>query len=100
MSEFSSRIEVQRKVLRTVNSLESNNESLFGLSEKAILRWVNTNGLDSGSDLVNLIKDISSKLFFLANKSQEQVTEDYKSLSIEVCSVLLRIEQIVANKSN
>lgn len=100
MNEFSDRIETQRKVLRAVNALECNKESLFGLSEKAIIRWANTNNFDTSSELVSLVKNISSKLFFLANKSQEQVTEDYKSLSLEVHAILCKIEKIMANKSN
>ncbi len=100
MNEFGSRIEMQRRVLRSVNSIECHEESLFGLSDKAISRWVNANGIDNGADLVSLVRELSSKLFFLANKSQEQITEDYKSLSIAVHDSLCKIEGIVANKSN
>ena len=100
MNEFGSRIEIQRSVLRSVNSIECYKESLFGLSDKAISRWVHANNIDNGAKLVKLVKEISGKLFFLANKSQEQITEDYKSLSIAVHSTLREIEGIVANKSN
>lgn len=100
MNEFGSRIEIQRSVLRSVNSIECYKESLFGFSDKAISRWVNANNIDSGVKLVKLVKEISGKLFFLANKSQEQITEDYKSLSVAVYATLREIEGIVANKVN
>lgn len=87
MSEFNNRIAAQRKILQLVNGRNSVSEELFGLSQKAIDRWVLVNHIDSESRLVSLIKEASAKLFFLANKSQEQVTEEYKAVSTQIASI-------------
>ena len=83
MSEFNNRIAAQRKILFYVNSRDWK-EDLFGLSSGAIDRWVVENKLGDNSCLVNLIRQAAEKLFFLSNKSQEQVTEDYRHLAGEV----------------
>ena len=87
MNEFNNRIAAQRKILQLVNRGISVSEELFGLSQKAIDRWVLVNHIDSESRLVSLIKEASAKLFFLANKSQEQVTEEYKAVSTQIASI-------------
>jgi hypothetical protein len=92
MSEFNNRIAAQRKILQLVNGGSSDSEELFGLSRKAIDRWVLANHIDSESRLVSLIKEASAKLFFLANKSQEQVSEEYKAVSTEIESIYKSIE--------
>ena len=92
MSEFNNRIAAQRKILQLVNGRSSGSEELFGLSQKAIDRWVFANHTDFESRLVCLIKKASEKLFFLANKSQEQVSEEYKSVSTEIESIYKSIE--------
>lgn len=84
MSEFNNRIAAQRTILNLVNGGCSFSEELFGLSRKAIDRWILTNHIDSESSLVHLINEVSAKLFFLANKSQEQVSEEYKTVSTEI----------------
>lgn len=84
MSEFNNRIAAQRTILHVVNGGGAFTEELFGLSRKAIDRWILANHIDAESRLVNLINEVSAKLFFLANKSQEQVSEDYKLLSTEI----------------
>jgi hypothetical protein len=96
MSEFNNRIAAQREILINVNS-GSWQEELFGLSSGAIDRWMNTNRLDSSSVLVELIRQAADKLFFLSNKSQEQITEDYKHLSGEVSALTTQIKQIIIN---
>jgi hypothetical protein len=68
---------------------------LFGLSSKAIDRWIAANRVDPESRLVELIKAASGKLFFLANKSQEQVTEEYQSISRDISAIHIRIQQEV-----
>lgn len=83
MSEFNNRIAAQREILLGVNS-RNWKEDLFGLSSGAIDRWVVANKLGDESCLVNLIRQAAEKLFFLSNKSQEQVTEDYRHLSGEI----------------
>lgn len=84
MNEFNNRIDAQRAVLEIINGSDYSNEELFGLSQKAIDRWVVKNDLDSNSEIIKLVENIAGKLFFLANKSQQQVTEDYKAKSIEI----------------
>ena len=79
MNEFKNRMAAQRQILELVNCRPQLKEELFGLSNKAIERWVAVNAIDSDSNLVELIKRASAKLFFLANKSQEQISEDYQA---------------------
>lgn len=83
-SEFSNRIDAQRQAIKIINSSGAFKEPIFGLSDKAINRWVNSNGVNAEDCFVKLIKDISKSLFFLANKSQEQISEEYRYLSREV----------------
>lgn len=96
MTEFNNRISAQRKILIIINK-EIWVEELFGLSKGAIDRWVNTNGLQSNLDLVELLREAANKLFFLSNKSQEQITEDYRTLSNEVFEITKKIEKTITN---
>jgi len=48
---------------------------------------VAVNAVDPGSHLVNLIKTASGKLFLLALKSQEQISEDYRTTSQEIAKL-------------
>ena len=96
MSEFNNRIAAQREILIVINSGRWQ-EELFGLSSGAIDRWMTANRLESGSALVELIRQAADKLFFLSNKSQEQITEDYKHLSGEVSALTARIKQAIIN---
>ena len=86
MNEFKNRMAAQRQILELVNR-KQREEELFGLSSKAIDRWVAVNAIDSNSNLVELIKIASGKLFFLANKSQEQISEDYRTTSREIAEL-------------
>lgn len=94
MSEFNNRIAAQRDILLSVNN-HGWQEELFGLSSGAIERWINVNRLESNSILVELIQQAANKLFFLSNKSQEQITEDYQFLSREVSTLTSRIMSAV-----
>lgn len=94
--EFNNRIDAQREVLSLVNGLDWK-EELYGLSSGAIDRWTNVNGIDSSSDLSRAVCESASKLFFLANKSQEQVTDEYRLLSAEVYDLTQRIARIVSD---
>lgn len=95
MSEFNNRIAAQRDILLGVNSGDWQ-EELYGLSSGAIDRWVAANRLEPASDLVALVRRAADKLFFLSNKSQEQITEDYKLLSREVSALAEQIKRSVA----
>lgn len=84
MYDFLNRVDAHRLVLELVNSIIWPNEPLMSLSKSSILRWVEVNEIVHKKKLISLLLKTSEKLFFLANKSQEQITEDYKSLSKEV----------------
>lgn len=94
MNEFNNRISAQREILQVVNK-RPQDEELFGLSGKAIDRWIVANRVDTESRLVQLIRAAADKLFFLANKSQEQITEDYQILSAEISFLHKKINQEV-----
>jgi len=96
VSEFNNRIAAQREILIIINS-RGWQEELFGLSNGAIDRWINVNKLEFNSTLIELIHQAANKLFFLSNKSQEQITEDYKKLSSEVSALTAQIKQTVIN---
>lgn len=93
MSEFRNRIESQREAVKIVNSFHLYGEPLFSLTEKSINRWISVNQIDPKAVHVNLVIQASKKLFFLANKSQEQITEDYKQLSKDVENLLVQISR-------
>lgn len=90
MSEFNNRIAAQRQILSKVNQIDWS-EELFGLSAGAIDRWVRANNIQEKTDLLLLINEAADKLFFLSNKSQEQITEEYKHLSLEVSELTSKI---------
>lgn len=95
MSEFRNRIEAQRDVLTLINK-QKYKEPLLGLTDKAINRWGINNEINSQGNVIRLLKEISSCLFFLANKSQEQVTEDYKNLSGQVTNLINELKKELA----
>ena len=92
MNEFNNRIAAQRQILQLVNRKKWEKEELLGLSSKAIERWISVNRVDPESRLVELVKTASAKLFFLANKSQEQISEEYKMISREIADISRTIE--------
>tara|TARA_Y100000310_G_scaffold63013_1_gene58299 strand:+ start:8339 stop:8665 length:327 start_codon:yes stop_codon:yes gene_type:complete len=98
MSEFNNRISAQRDALKIVNGSGLFMEFLLSLTEKAIERWSKDNELNAQDPIISLLKSMSDSLFFLANKSQEQVTEDYKVLSDKVSTQLYDLEQEIAKK--
>lgn len=91
MSEFKTRISAQRVIVQTVN--QKTTTELFGLSKKAINRWADDNKISKSSIIYSLLIQASEKLFFLANKSQEQVTEDYKNISADLNEILQNIKK-------
>lgn len=94
MNDFLNRIGVQRKVIKIVNN---NNYKihLTGLSIKAINKWRSENNIKKETKVVKILVQISSKLFFLSNKSQEQITEDYKSISRDIDKYIFRLESML-----
>src|ERR1700674_342316 len=98
MSEFNNRVAAQRELLGVVNSREWPKEDLFSLSSKAIDRWASRNRIDPDCQLLYLIYSASEKLFFLANKSQEQVSDEYRAISRGFSSILESIKIELANQ--
>ncbi|UQB42518.1 hypothetical protein JX580_00970 [Thiomicrospira microaerophila] len=94
MSEFNNRISAQRDILLLINSAEWS-EELYGLSSGAIERWITANNIKKQSALIQLIQEAASKLFFLSNKSQEQITDEYRMLSKEVQDLTEKIKREV-----
>jgi len=78
MDEFVGRMATQRHVLNLVNRNVASSEKLFGLSSKAIERWALANRLEPTSEVVQLLRRISSELFFMATRSQEPVSAEYE----------------------
>lgn len=100
MDEFNNRMDTQRQVLRVINRRHQFEEELAGLSKKAIERWLNVSRQDPAGEVATILFQISSKLFFLSSKSQEQVTEEYQLLSTEVQSLKMKLEDALANNDN
>ena len=88
MDDFNNRMTAQRELLKVVNARVWPNENLFSLSGKAIDRWLSANGIDRDAPLAQLVCAASRALFFLANKSQEQITDEYRGRSKEFARLL------------
>lgn len=95
MDEFNNRMDAQRDILEIVNRQAGYSEELCGLSKKAIERWISANQLNPRSETCDILFQIAKKLFFLANKSQEQITEEYRALSSEISSLKIKLEKLV-----
>ena len=96
MDEFNNRMDAQRQVLASVNHESRFAEELCGLSRKAIERWLTVNRLEPKGEIATILFHISSKLFFLSSKSQEQVTEEYRLLSGEVDSLRMKLKEALS----
>jgi len=95
MDEFNNRMEAQRNVLEVINRQLDKKEELCGLSKKAIERWIVANQINSESEICKILYTISEKLFFLANKSQEQISEEYRMVSSEISELKLDLEKAI-----
>lgn len=97
MDDFLNRITAQRKVINIVNKERKYDFPLVGLSAKSLERWKLENSISDNSELVKALYLISSNLFFLANKSQEQITEEYKLLSNSVSNLINNLNVNIKN---
>jgi hypothetical protein len=88
VNDFINRIDAQREFLRVLNAVAWPVEPLHSLSDGAINRWISVNRLGSASDIAKLVVRAGDALAFLANKSQEQITEDYQSASENFSSLV------------
>jgi hypothetical protein len=95
MSEFQNRIEAQRQVLAIVNSVGFR-EQLLGLSAKSLERWAGANFVTKDDAILEKLTAISGSLFFLATKSQEQITEDYSLLSRKVSALMKELRALMS----
>lgn len=95
MDEFVGRMATQRHVLNVVNRKISSTEKLFGLSSNAIERWAVTNRLDPTSEIVRLLRRISSELFFMATRSQEPVSAEYELRRQQIVDSVSALENVV-----
>lgn len=86
MSEFNNRIDAQREILSIINNSKWK-EELNGLSRGAIERWLLINNVSHTSEIATIINEAAEKLFFLANKSQEQVSSEYLDKSKEIAKL-------------
>lgn len=95
MDEFVGRMATQRHVLDIVNSKLELQEKLFGLSSSAIDRWAVTNRFGLSSEMVRLLKSISSELFFMATRSQEPVSSEYELRRGKIIEAVTALENTV-----
>lgn len=95
MDEFVGRMATQRYVLDIVNSKIELQEKLFGLSSSAIERWAVTNRFDISSEVVRLLKSVSSELFFMATRSQEPVSSEYELRKGKIIEAVNSLENTV-----
>jgi hypothetical protein len=97
MDEFNNRIDAQRDILEVINRHSLYSEELCGLSKKAIERWIASNQLNPKSELCKILFQIAEKLFFLANKSQDQIAEEYRTVSYEISALKINLEECIRN---
>ena len=95
MEEFNNRMDAQRTILNVVNCRYKNKEELCGLSKKAIERWIFQNRLDADGEICRILTKISGKLFFLANKSQEQISDEYRFACSEIQNLRQNLERAI-----
>ena len=97
MGEFSSRVDAQRQILKVVNDKPWKSEQLLALNSKAIQRWITVNHLDAATRLVTLLDEASSRIFVMANLSDDPIAADYKLTREQVDSLELNIREELAS---
>lgn len=95
MDEFVSRMATQRYVLNVVNQKVDSTEQLFGLSSSAIDRWALENKFEPTNEVVRLLRQVSSELFFMATRSQEPVSAEYELHSQRIVESVSALEDAV-----
>jgi len=91
MDEFNSRVGAQRAILRSVNA-RAWIEPLFGLSRKSIERWIAVNSLSKQSVIVEHVNAAANELFFLANHSEDQVSDAYQTSAEKIADITRQID--------
>jgi hypothetical protein len=92
-TEFNSRVDFQRQVLKVVNNKGFKNQ-LSGLSKPALDNWFIENKIVD-KELKEIMYIISEKLFFIANKSQDQITEEYQKLQLGIRNEIYNLEKML-----
>ena len=95
MDEFVNRMATQRHVLNVVNRKVASSEKLFGLSSNAIGRWAMANRLEPSSEIIRMLRRISSELFFLATRSQEPVSAEYELRRQKIVDSVAALENVL-----
>lgn len=98
MDEFVNRMNTQRHVLNLVNGKIDLSEKLFGLSYSAIQRWASANQLDLSSEIICFLRQISSDLFFIATRSQEPVSAEYRFRRQQIIGSVSSLERALQNE--
>ena len=98
MSEFNNRISTQRKIINLINGATWE-EPLYSLSRKAINRWVVANQLKADSKLALLTYQASEKLFFLACKSQDSISDEYNTTSESIEGIYAELLEVVKTQA-
>ena len=96
--EFNNRMAAQRKLLQSVNRTADWIEELAGISRDAIDRWARVNSVVAGDDIMRLLLAAAKQLQFLATKSQEQLSENYVELTLDLADIQNALELALANK--
>jgi hypothetical protein len=99
-NSFNNRMDAQREFLKIVNARRTGMEPLLALSRGAIDRWVVTNRMAQDDNLLALVQKAGEALFFLANKSQEQITTEYKQASGDFAALIEQARQETARPSS
>lgn len=85
---FVDRMEAQRAILKAINQKNWPREELFSLSEQAIQRWIEKNSIGKEESIAVLARRAAESLLFLANISQEQISEEYEYHSCQIDVIL------------
>lgn len=86
MDEFNSRVGAQRAIVNAVNA-RSTTEPLFGLSRRSIDRWIRGNKLNNDDAIVQQVNLAARELFFLANHSEDQISDQYRTASEKLSDI-------------
>ena len=96
MNEFQNRVNLQRHIIAFVNKKLRFNEPLASLSYGCITRWKHANA-DVCDQTYEILLDLSSKVLFLATKSQEQITDEYAFKSNEAVEKIKFLEKHISD---
>lgn len=94
-AEFNSRVDLQRQVLKLINQTPWDMQ-LAGLSKSALDNWIFSNSVKN-EEVIRSLYSIAEKLFFIANKSQDQITEEYQNLQLSIKNEINNLRRYQTN---